>query len=373
MSNPHREAVEAIRDLETPVQIFTVCTGGGAGLSKFMWDVPGCSRFLVGTAFPYAPRDTTDFLGFEPEKFCSQDTALHLAMEAYYRAWEPKNPNTLGMGLTAVVATNEEHRGAHRIYVATVSDVGCKLNTLIIPKGTGRVQRDEDGLYCDLLGLTTIAETLGVEYRLSWKGKDIEALDGDEDGVLDRAKELFFQHPYFTPGRTRKAAPPSYGVSFPGAFNPPHEGHYGILDKVRESGTQPYFAITTDPPHKDALSLTEMLQRAKLLKEHGVLFSQGDQLYIDKARRWGNDMVIGADALLRMVTWEGAKPAEVLKPFLDLGVSFYVVGREIDGEFVTLDTLDRDEAVSSYRRLMFKEVEGRWDTSSTELRKAASG
>jgi hypothetical protein len=81
--------------------------------------------------------------------------------------------------------------------------------------------------------------------------------------------------------------------------------------------------------------------------------------------------VIGADALLRMLDpkW-GPEPLPMVCEFSELGTKLLVVGREIDGQFMTAhDVLDRC-GVPPDMREGFEDVEGRWDLSSTELRKA---
>ena len=127
-------------------------------------------------------------------------------------------------------------------------------------------------------------------------------------------------------------------------------------------GREVTFTITANPPHKERLSVTDMLQRAKLLKGNDVLFSEGDPLYIDKAQRHGNDMIIGVDALERMLTWDGANPKEVIQAFQDLKVRFLVIGREMTGRgFVELKDLISDGTITEGAYTTFVPIEGRWE------------
>ena len=86
---------------------------------------------------------------------------------------------------------------------------------------------------------------------------------------------------------------PARAALFAGAFDPPHAGHFGIAESVtRASGLPVIFCTTVDPPHKAALGTAEVLRRARLLERHDALFTEGDPLYLDKARRMpGRDMV----------------------------------------------------------------------------------
>jgi len=118
----------------------------------------------------------------------------------------------------------------------------------------------------------------------------------------------------------------------------------------------------------------EMLRRAAKLNCYDVLFTRGDPLYIDKARRFpGRTFVIGADALLRMLDpkW-GTDPEELLQELRQLRVEFLVFGRQVDGVFVDArqaiaKALSMSARVQGEYKL-FVPVDGRWDISSTAAR-----
>jgi nicotinic acid mononucleotide adenylyltransferase len=355
------DAVTEIRDLPEPPQVYVVCTGAGAGLQKLLWDVPGCSKFLVGAAFPYAAEDTADFLGFEPERACTETTAIQLAMEAYSRAWKPGNKRTIGVGMTAVVGTTREHKGDHRVYIATVSEDKCTLLYAVLnkSKSTGR---EDEGETCDLLGLNALRNALGLPLVPITQ----EIFDWYELSDPIDIRDVFFLRP-FTNLSHRRA---SEYAHFPGAFNPPHEGHFGIAEQIEEEHRRPVlFSIEAEPPHKPALTVPEMLQRAKMLKGHSVIFTRGQPLYEDKIASGVKHIVIGADALLRLMTWDNKTPEENLAPFVEERVRFYVVGREIpDRGYTTMRDLLNDETLSLNSDFLFYPVKGRWDISSTDVR-----
>lgn len=375
-----RKAVEEIRDLPEPPQVYVVCTGAGAGLQKLLWDVPGCSRFLVGAAFPYAARDTADFLGFDPEKACDPKTAVQLALEAYQRAWAPGNTKTIGVGMTAVVATSREHKGDHRLYIATVSEDDCFVYEIVLFKGRGA--RQEEGELCGLLTLDALRVAAGLPGP-SGRFKHQHLRDDRlikswafRTNAASYVRDVFLERPFTnaTPGR----AGPRFDlyVHFPGAFNPPHEGHFEIADAIEDRfDRKVLFTIEADPPHKPGLSVTDMIQRAKMLKGRNVLFTSGKALYADKAKAYNCDFVLGADALLRMLTWCGASDADILRemqPFLAQHTMFFVVGREIPGRgYTTLQDLVESGAIPEVAMHCFESVGGRWDISSTQIRESA--
>jgi nicotinic acid mononucleotide adenylyltransferase len=156
-------------------------------------------------------------------------------------------------------------------------------------------------------------------------------------------------------------------LAFPGTFDPPHEGHFGMARAVEAvTGKRAVWWITADPPHKPSVPFAELLGRVTRLKGHDTLFSRGDPLYIDKARRYpGCAFVIGTDALARMLDpkW-GPSVAALVDEFRRLETRFYVTSRVVDGALVTLRDLPDAPAD------LCIEVEGRWDVSSTELRRS---
>lgn len=352
-----------------PWRIFTACTGGGAGLAKTLWSIPGASQYLVGSAFPYAKEATIDFLGFEPEKFCHEDTALHLAMEAYRRAWKPGKAHAVGVGLTASVATLREHRGGHCIYSAAVTSTGASLISLLIPKGVGDNQRRFDGALCTRIGLNTLLQATGRP--TTWR-TGFEKYDGLEWHQVpsDRLQDVFFGYPFFAVDGRRQARPPDNHNHYPGAFNPPHEGHFGMARAVERHTTQrTIFNVTATSPHKGRLSVPEMLQRTKALRGHPVLFTRGDPFYKDKSHQFPHaGFVIGADALKRMFDpkW-GYDVGKLANIFRVNATTFYVFGRERDG--VWFDPKEVCQSLNAPEA--FKPIAGRWDVSSTEIRNAS--
>src|SRR5947207_1761095 len=136
------ELLERLRD-EVSARVYVVCTGAGAGLAQRLWSVPGASSFLVGAAFPYATEAVDAFLGFVPERYCSEETALDLAMAAYLEAGPGED--AIGVGLTASVASSKPHRGAHRVYAASLGRGGARLYAAVPDRDRGTGARERDG------------------------------------------------------------------------------------------------------------------------------------------------------------------------------------------------------------------------------------
>jgi hypothetical protein len=352
--------LRAARLRESGTRVFVAATGAGAGIQEALWRVPGCSPFFVGATFPYDAREIEGFLGFRPERFASEETAIDLAHAAYLHALDVSapEPKAVGVGLTASVASNAAHRGDHRVHVAVTTaneTVGC---TVVLAKGTGQEARDSDGAAANELGLSALLHATKIV-------DDSRFRDWSE-----RSRERFFARPYFRADGRRCLASdlPAGAPLFPGTFNPPHEGHFAIAAPERGHGGPAVFAVCAAPPHKEALSVGDLLLRAKMLQGHHRLFTVGDPLYLDKARRFpGRTFLVGADAVLRMLDDRWGTPVDpMLDEFLRLGTRFRVNGRQVEGRYVSAG--DAIAQVPGRLRSIFEAVEGRWDVSSSEAR-----
>jgi nicotinic acid mononucleotide adenylyltransferase len=342
-------------------RIFIAATGAGAGAQKSIWSVPGCSKYFAGAAFPYGCDQTDEFIGFRPDKYVSEDTALDLAMASYMRAWNGPGCEAIGVGLSASVASLERHRGEHEIFAAVVGSFGAFVHYELLKKGKGEDARRKDGNKADkiITGLIRFATR------------------GGASGIVpiastEKAYERFFYHPFFEVDgkRYHGLLYPNPGPLYPGAYNPPHKGHYAIAEAASHLTA---FSITQDSPHKPPLTLVDMLQRAKMLKGKRILFSRGDPLYIDKARnKPRSTIVIGADALQRMLDpkW-GPDVKEMLYEFVSLYTTFLVAPRIVNGTVLSMDNvLDSAGVDFQVRQDLFRElVIEPTDISSSEIRK----
>src|SRR5208337_2393838 len=100
---------------ELGVNIHVIATGAGADIQNELWAFPGSSAYLSGASFPYAPEEQEELLGFMPEHFASPENAIDLASAAYMKAYKFGGKKPVGLGLTASVASEREHRGEHRV------------------------------------------------------------------------------------------------------------------------------------------------------------------------------------------------------------------------------------------------------------------
>jgi nicotinic acid mononucleotide adenylyltransferase len=363
---------------EAGINIHVIATGAGAGIQQELWEIPGSSAYLGGASFPYATEETDELLGFTPKSYCSQETAIDLASAAYMRAYKFGGKKPVGIGLTASVASEREHRGDHRIFTCVMTDENVLFKGWNIKKGIGFYQRMLDGKYADM----TVFKMLNTFLPQGETGTGHPTTETVDVSAL--AKERFFAHPFFTAsGQRLEGLPCKKGAYYPyhpyalmpGAFNPPHEGHFGTAEAMlKDHGRVTVYEITAEPPHKDALSTQQLLQRAKLLHGRDRIFTQKEPFYLDKARTFGGmPLVLGADAMVRMLDpkW-GHNVKDMLDEFSCLHTKLYISGREINGKFTTRDDIEKSlpEGQRNLFHYLSASVSGKWDISSTEIRNA---
>lgn len=385
------QVIERIRD-QGKARIYLACTGAGAGLQNLLWEVPGISSVFVGASFPYERESAQDFLHFDPGTYCSPTMAVALAMESFYRAIKDGGVGPIGIGLTASVASTQPHRGDHRIFGAWFSDRGCEVRSTIVPKGFGLQDRLRDGRTADLIGLSLLRSAVGFPGPSPARSSEMlidEEIDTVSDSIDDGdsiAREIFFKRPFFRADGSRQADPAGQSLTlFPGSFNPPHEGHFGMADEVQRRFKKPViFAIEATPPHKPIPSVASLLRRAKALKGREVLFTAGDPLFLDKARQYPNsEFIVGADTLIRMcdpkwsndpkwtgsLTWQQRFEYNTMlgDEFRRAGAKFLLFGRKVNGE-----EIDLAKAVQMPPNFPHEYIkhEG-WDISSSEIRARA--
>jgi nicotinamide mononucleotide (NMN) deamidase PncC len=355
---------------EAGVNIHVIATGAGAGIQNRLWEIPGSSAYLSGCSFPYAAEEQEELLGFMPEHFCSEEAAVDLASAAYMKAYKFGGKRPVGIGLTASVASEKEHRGDHRIFVGIITDDAVRVVTKVLEKGLGPQARKEDGAEADDMGWCTLLDTLDLKVSNPYF---------HYEDKTEMARERFFLRPFFAANGMRMATMPDekkYAL-YPGAYNPPHEGHFGVAKAAMDDYSyRTVFEVTSDPPHKDTLTVQQLLQRAKLLGGYDRLFTAKLPFYLDKARLYKRKpLILGADAMVRMLDpkW-GLDAGDMFNAFYDFGTKLFVAAREVDGQMTTCDNILDDIKtklpfkVWASARIVMKPLKGEWDISSTELR-----
>lgn len=180
-------------------------------------------------------------------------------------------------------------------------------------------------------------------------------------------------------GRRRVACGPREAISeqaiFPGAFNPPHEGHFKmarIANRILESPVA--YEISIRNVDKRPLGRAEIERRLALLAGQPVWLTAAATFAEKGALFPGATFVVGADTLLRIgdpayYAGDSLLRDKAVSELADRGCDFLVFGRTIGGEFRTL----ADLALPPSLAVLCREVQAdqfRFDLSSTGIRTA---
>ena len=206
MSLTAEQLVRRIHD--APTRIVLAVAGGGSRAIAALLEVPGATRTLLEAVVPYCERAMIDWLGGQPEQFCSEPTARAIAMAAYRRACHLASPGTApvfakrkwdcsppqsedapsqspppqfpvaGVACTASLASDRPKRGPHRTHLA-IQTAAITVSQSIEFHKNRRSRGEEEHLVSGLV-LNAIAEACGLEARL-----DLELFPGER---IDEAR-----------------------------------------------------------------------------------------------------------------------------------------------------------------------------------------
>ena len=355
-----------------PTKKLRLCIAGmaGAGVFGHIWDVPGVSDVLVGCHMPYAKEDIDSFLGFSPDGYANEGTAMDFAMDAFYRAYQYEGAPAVGIGVCAVTASTTAHKGDHRIFVATFQEHKATLTYVKLVKGVGAERRHLDGQICNAILISAIKDVArtfitGLDFP---EGCIEEFNNGRAEGL---AEERIRRRPYFSSTGKRLLEFPKgeyrqRGVMLPGSFNPPHFGHFGLADEYIECiGGPVAFTLEAKPPHKEPLKAWDILKRAKMLQGRNVYVTWGSPYYVDKAKHLpGVGILLGADSfdtLFDAKRW-GITIEEQANIFSETHTSLTVADRRLDGVMKKLEDFTYPSHLKCYR------LRCDFNISSTDIR-----
>ena len=374
-----RRLIEALH--QSPVKCVLAVTGGGAGAAGLLLNVPGGSRTVLEIQVPYHEQALVEFLGARPETFCSPATARAMAVRAFQRGrWLAPLEPVVGVGCTASLATDRPKRGDHRFHLAVRTAERLASYSLTLSKGAR--EREAEEAVLDAALLNALAEGSGVTERLAVPLLEGEAIQVETSAFADPVALLLSGRvPAVcaeSDGRlTWEASRP--GLVVPGAFNPVHEGHWGLAAAAsRLTGRPAAFELSVVNVDKPPLSAEEVRRRLHALSWRAPLWLTRAPTFVEKADLFpGAVFAVGADTAARIVSPryygnEEARMLEALDHIRRRRCRFLVAGR--------VDAADRWISVAELGlppacRDLFAEIpeaEFRLDISSTRLRAQGS-
>jgi hypothetical protein len=363
-----------------PFRYVLSVTGGGAAAGGWLLSVPGGSRTVLEVVVPYAEQALREYLGYEPESYCSAQTARAMAERALDRArWLAPGEPTAGVGCTASLRSDRPKRGDHRFHLAVHTGAALTTWSLTLTKET----RDRPGeeTVVDLVLLNALAEVFGLPQRVAvplLPGEQVQTETSAPVGPVAAFLAGNFPALLVAPDGRMHLGAPTPRVLLPGSFNPLHEGH-GALAEVaaRLAGAPAAFELTVVNADKPSLSAEEVRRRLAQFAWRAPVWLTRAPTFAQKADLFpGAVFVVGADTAERIVAprFYGdntERMLEALEALRARGCRFLVAGRRgADGNFVELDALTIPPA---YRDLFqpIPAADFRLDISSTQLRSAA--
>jgi hypothetical protein len=375
---------EAIQELHNSrTMAYVICSGAGAGLTELLWSVPGCSRTLIASEFPYHPSAFANLIGRVPEQYSSINAAVALAAAGHLKAQQilaeagGLATPIVSLGLTAAVSTDRVRRGEDTAFIAVRTAERLAAVAARFPRG--RVSRGEEGKLCDLLGLNCLLWAAGLE-QVPLPELPVESNELREDRRLSPSPVDLDIAAISLPalvdadGRfeTLEALSPEEYVIFPGSFNPLHFGHDLCAQAVSAiSGKRVVFEIAAANADKSAIAREVVSERALQFRGRWpVLIADGVPLFIDKARAYGGfSFVLGLDTAVRLFDpryFAGEIERDAVAEELRLlGVRFYVCDRGDDP--LALPALIADARYAG----LFVPVQVHFPISSSEIRASA--
>ncbi|MBA3481180.1 MAG: CinA family protein [Pirellulales bacterium] len=396
LSEDHHELVGKI--LASGRRVVVAVTGGGSGAVSALVQTPGASRTVLEAVVPYSLSALVDWIGGKPDQACSEATARAMAMAAFMRAgWlAPKaDPLSLvGIGFTGSLATDRVKRGERRIHLAAQTAERTEVHSIrltdqmldAVQRQNPRLARDADEAYSTTTLLWLIARSCGAPVaefsgRSSdlWQGR-VELAPRERGELILGARQFCVVKPDHAVDSSNQGNEPLPEVLFPGAFNPPHAGHFKMAATAEARLGRPIVwelsIANVDKPPLDFIAMRERVEalkkedgarsialtRAATFREKAVLFPKAT-------------FVVGVDTILRIAEPRYYGESLMLRnkaiaKIAERGCRFLVFGREMEGKFLALGDLDLPVEL----RRICDEVPAtqfREDVSSTDLRKGA--
>ncbi|MBC8290321.1 MAG: hypothetical protein H8E37_08395 [Planctomycetes bacterium] len=371
----------------SPHRLALAVTGGGSLAVSNLLTEPGASATILEATVPYSTPALTEWIGREPESFCSRETALAMATSAWWRARqfsdEPHAP-CLGVSCTAALASARPKRGEHRCWVAVESDTQSTVHTLTLSKGARDRGGEEDIVRGVILRAIGEATGLGPGPMLELVADETVIVETEVPPAEIAAVRNGETHCVWSlPDGSVTADAPGVAGLMPGSFHPLHDGHTHLRQVAeRILGGPVAFEMSIVNADKPPIDFFSLEQRRQAIPSAPVAITATPR-FVDKVGRFpGMTFVIGFDTAARIIDPKfyggtDGQLADALTSIRKAGCRFLVAGRQEGAgriETQSFRHLSDLNLPAGFEDLFsaIPEAEFREDISSTELRNRAA-
>ena len=352
---------------QSPFKVTIVSSGGGTEAISSLLQVPGASNTILESYIPYAKESMDAYLNKKPDHYCSMQTCLSMAANAYKScskiAGETKSKYLIGISITASLATTYTKIGDHKFYIVLQTSSYTKSVACILDKNT-RSRKEEEELIANYV-MHLLGEACGIKVNKPSHSEDVDI--SKTNAEKSWVKLLNNEVNYVSSSKSKPE------LIFPGSFNPLHEGHIRMRDLAeKKTGMQTTFEICAKNADKPPLTFQEIKRTLDQFDENDSWVMTSAGRFSEKAEMFPNSVfIIGADTLLRVFDekfYSSNKDMnEHVERFNDHNIHFLVFGRKVDDKFISLEDINIPSKIRS-RCTGFNEGSFRDDISSTEIR-----
>ena len=352
---------------QSPFKVTIVSSGGGTEAISSLLQVPGASNTILESYIPYAKESMDAYLNKKPDHYCSMQTCLSMAANAYKScskiASETKSKYLIGISITASLATTYTKIGDHKFYIVLQTSSYTKSVACILDKNT-RSRKEEEELIANYV-MHLLGEACGIKVDKPSHSEDVDI--SKTNAEKSWVKLLNNEVNYVSSSKSKPE------LIFPGSFNPLHEEHIRMGDLAeKKTGMQTTFEICAKNADKPPLTFQEIKRTLDQFDENDSWVMTSAGRFSEKAEMFPNSVfIIGADTLLRVFDekfYSSNKDMnEHVERFNDHNIHFLVFGRKVDDKFISLEDINIPSKIRS-RCTGFNEGSFRDDISSTEIR-----